>query len=257
MAYVYIYTRLDKNEVFYVGIGSDKNKYRAKNKKARNLHWKKIVSKTDYKIDIILDNVTWEEACQKEIELINLYGRHDKKKGNLVNFTDGGEGRLGAQDVITPLYQIDLNENIINEWQNVQKVVEFYKISKICLYSALNGKRRTCLNHIWMYVKDYSINKVKDIIKNKKEAEVNRLKNVAAKRKEKMISIKERKFNRIIKRKIEFINENTKEILNFNSMKEAAIFMNCSMNAIYTGYKRNTLLKHIYIIKIIKYYEYF
>ena len=31
MAYVYTYTRLDKNEIFYVGIGSDSKYKRAKN----------------------------------------------------------------------------------------------------------------------------------------------------------------------------------------------------------------------------------
>jgi len=46
------------------------------------------------------------------MELIALYGRKDLGKGTLINFTDGGEGRKGSQNRITPTYQIDLEGNI-------------------------------------------------------------------------------------------------------------------------------------------------
>jgi hypothetical protein len=97
MAYVYRHIRLDKNEPFYIGIGSDSNgKYkRAKSKDGRNNHWLRIVSKTDYKVQILFDDLTWEEANKKEIELVAFYGRRDLNKGTLVNLTDGGEGFVG------------------------------------------------------------------------------------------------------------------------------------------------------------------
>ena len=41
MAYVYTYTRLDKNEIFYVGIGSDSKYKRAKNLSLRTDYFKK------------------------------------------------------------------------------------------------------------------------------------------------------------------------------------------------------------------------
>jgi hypothetical protein len=95
MAYVYRHIRLDKNEPFYIGIGSDEKNYlRAKNKHSRNKFWKNIVSKTDYEIEIILDNVTLDEAVQKEIEFIALYKRR-LDGGTLVNLTSGGEGQSG------------------------------------------------------------------------------------------------------------------------------------------------------------------
>ena len=40
-------------------------------------------------------NITWEEACQKEKELIEYYGRRDSGSGTLVNMTAGGEGIPG------------------------------------------------------------------------------------------------------------------------------------------------------------------
>ena len=95
MAYVYRHIRLDKNQPFYIGIGSDENYYRSNSKSDRNTYWKRIVAKTDYDIDIILDDLTWEDACEKEKEFIKLYGRF-QFGGLLCNMTDGGEGGLGV-----------------------------------------------------------------------------------------------------------------------------------------------------------------
>jgi hypothetical protein len=91
MAIVYRHIRLDKNEPFYIGIG--KNIKRAYDKR-RGEHWKSIVNKSEYRVDILFDNLTWECACLKEIELIYLYGRKDLGLGTLVNKTDGGDGTI-------------------------------------------------------------------------------------------------------------------------------------------------------------------
>lgn len=97
MPYLYRHIRLDKNEPFYIGIGSDKFYNRAYEKgNRRNKIWNKIVNKTTYEVEILLDNITWEYACKKEIEFINLYGRIDLKSGTLANLTDGGDGTIGV-----------------------------------------------------------------------------------------------------------------------------------------------------------------
>jgi hypothetical protein len=98
MAYVYRHIRLDKNEPFYIGIGSGiKGIYkRAYNKNGRNIFWKRIKNKTDYRVEILFDDLTWEEACEKEKEFIALYGRRNINTGILCNMTDGGEGSLGC-----------------------------------------------------------------------------------------------------------------------------------------------------------------
>lgn len=92
MAYLYRHIRLDKNEVFYIGIGVGR---RAWQKYHRNRHWLAIVDKFPYEVEIILDELTWEDAIEKEKEFIKLYGRRDLGAGTLVNLTDGGEGMLG------------------------------------------------------------------------------------------------------------------------------------------------------------------
>ena len=91
MAYLYRHIRHDKNEPFYIGIGSDSNYKRSKQKNARNNIWKGIVSRTTYDIEILFDNISIEESKVKEIEFIALYGRIANKDGILANLSGGGE----------------------------------------------------------------------------------------------------------------------------------------------------------------------
>lgn len=81
-------------EVFYVGIGSTlKRPYEKTN---RNVFWKRVVSKyEDFTVEVIEENLTKEDACTKEIELITKFGRRDLGEGTLVNLTDGGESTYG------------------------------------------------------------------------------------------------------------------------------------------------------------------
>lgn len=104
--YLYRHTRLDTNEVFYIGIGtitSEKNlkhygntfkghHYRAFKAPGRNPFWKNIVNKTKYEVEIMFYSDCEEEINNKEIEFIKLYGRRDLGLGALVNLTDGGGG---------------------------------------------------------------------------------------------------------------------------------------------------------------------
>ena len=97
--YLYRHIREDKNEPFYIGIGREKNYRRAKKagSTARNRIWKRIADKCDWRWEILLDGLTFEEACEKEIEFISLYGRIDLGTGSLANLTDGGEGQVNRK----------------------------------------------------------------------------------------------------------------------------------------------------------------
>jgi hypothetical protein len=92
--YVYRHVRLDKNEPFYIGIGNKKNYARAYQTEPdrRNEIWCKIFNKSDIEIEIILENLTKNQASEKEQEFIKLYGRKDLSTGILCNMTDGGDG---------------------------------------------------------------------------------------------------------------------------------------------------------------------
>ena len=90
---LYLHIKLDSKEVFYVGIGSSKRPY---TKQKRSEFWNRVVNKYGYEVIILADNLSSKDACEKEIYLINYYGRRDLGKGTLVNMTDGGEGTKGV-----------------------------------------------------------------------------------------------------------------------------------------------------------------
>lgn len=64
MAEIYRHIRLDTNEVFYIGIGKDKE--RAFSNKKRNRHWIGIVNSVGYSVEILKSDLSWEDACELE-----------------------------------------------------------------------------------------------------------------------------------------------------------------------------------------------
>jgi len=73
MAVVYRHIRLDKNEVFYIGIGKKESRAYDFKSKNRNFYWNNIFNKTKIEVEIIFYDLTWEQAQEKEF--IKLYGR--------------------------------------------------------------------------------------------------------------------------------------------------------------------------------------
>lgn len=104
MAYLYRHIRLDKNEPFYIGIGTGKYFKRAKNKIGRNPIWKRIANKTDYEVEILFDDMELEECKKKEIEFIALYGRIVNGDGTLANISGGGDGMFDVPQYIRDEY---------------------------------------------------------------------------------------------------------------------------------------------------------
>jgi len=99
MAYLYRHIRLDKNVPFYIGIGkSDSDFNRAYSHKNRNVYWNNIVNFTDYRVEIMLDDITWKQACEKEIEFINLY-KKNTENGTLCNISYGGDGGFLSKEI--------------------------------------------------------------------------------------------------------------------------------------------------------------
>jgi prophage tail gpP-like protein len=94
MKKVFLYFHINSftEEVFYVGIGNIMRPYRKTN---RSVFWNNIVKKFGYKVVIVDEFETWEQAAEKEKYYISFYGRRDKNTGSLVNLTDGGEGTVG------------------------------------------------------------------------------------------------------------------------------------------------------------------
>jgi len=93
MAVVYLHKKKNTDDVFYVGIGS--NEKRAYSIRDRNIHWKRVVNKYGYDVEIIESDIEWGTACNKEKSLIKEYGRD-----NLTNMTDGGEGLVNPSEEV-------------------------------------------------------------------------------------------------------------------------------------------------------------
>jgi hypothetical protein len=99
MAIVYRHRRNDTNEIFYIGIGkSDSDFNRAYSHKNRNVYWNNIVNVTKHRVEIMLQDITWEEACEKEIEFIDLY-KKNTQNGSLCNISDGGGGGYLSKEI--------------------------------------------------------------------------------------------------------------------------------------------------------------
>jgi hypothetical protein len=83
-SYVYGHYKADTGELFYIGKGIAN---RAWEIYGRNPYWKNVVNKHGYTIQILYDNLSEQEAFEKEKELIDEVGLE-----NLTNIVSGGKG---------------------------------------------------------------------------------------------------------------------------------------------------------------------
>lgn len=152
--FVYLHITKDTNEVFYVGIG---NKVRAKVKFGRNKYWSHIAKKHGYFIQIVKENISIDEACKIEKELILNY-----KKLNLArcNMTEGGDSHFGfrhSEEIKEKIRKaqiggnnsralkvIDISTNKI--YNTIKEAAEDLKISKSHLGEKLKGLAKNNTN---------------------------------------------------------------------------------------------------------------
>jgi hypothetical protein len=129
MACLYRHIRKDIEMPFYIGIGLDTK--RAYSKTHRNAHWKSIVGKTDYEVEILFDDIDYEYAKIKEKEFIALY-RRKEDGGILCNLTLGGDGVLGIVHTEEARKKMGAPNKgkTISEWQK-QRTSEFHKGKKV------------------------------------------------------------------------------------------------------------------------------
>ena len=185
--FIYRHIRLDKNEPFYIGIGTKnltrksykKIYWRAFSHEKRNIFWKRIVAKTDYEIEYLCESEDYSFMLKKEIEFIKLHGRRDLGLGTLTNLTDGGEGttgikhtqeykdnqskkRLGIKrDPISvektakarrkKIYQYDLEGNFIREFESCREASKFLKRDEDAISNCARGKNKSTYGFQWFY----------------------------------------------------------------------------------------------------------
>lgn len=138
-------------EPFYIGKGKGYRAYNSffdfkhknikhsfKHKKMKKLYEKNILPITIK----IFEKLSSDDAFVKEIEIIKIIGRKDKKLGPLVNSTDGGDVYSHNNDYVInklskPVLQYDLAGNFIKEYTSSQEAglalgLVPIQISRVC-----------------------------------------------------------------------------------------------------------------------------
>lgn len=232
--YLYRHIRLDKNEVFYIGIGTKSkndikyNKYhRAFSKCNRNQFWHNIVSKTEYKIEIILESDSRDFIIEKEKEFIKFYGRKKLKLGTLCNLTDGGDGVITWDEESKIKHSINNYRNIpislftkkgelIGNFTSSKVAARFLKTNHKQILEVCKGKLFTVKGLFAFFTKDILdkniIDLITQVVKNKEEKRI--LKN---------LKVSKSVYNTHNRRKsVKCLNDGNI----FKSKKEAASFYN-------------------------------
>ena len=108
--YVYEWFIVDTNEVFYVGKGKN-NRYKQLKK---NKFFMDMYNAHECDVRIIYDNLTENEAFEKEKEIIAYYRNNTEYR--LTNVTNGGEGVSGW----IPSDELKQRQSVISKerWQN-------------------------------------------------------------------------------------------------------------------------------------------
>lgn len=146
--YLYRHIRLDKNEPFYIGIGTKYKKYhtfkreysRAFQRRGRNVFWKRVVAKANYKVEILYESNDYNFLKTKEIEFIKLYGRRNTNTGSLVNLSDGGEGNVGMipSKLARQKSSARLKEYNKIKWANIkEKILPGNSVEVLDLYTGI------------------------------------------------------------------------------------------------------------------------
>lgn len=109
--YVYQYIVQETGEIFYIGKGSTDRAFKGK----RNKFCEDMKNTHNYKIEIIYDNLSEQEAFEKEIETIK-YVKENFPNYRLTNQTFGGEGSSGYKH--TEKSKKIMSEASKNLWKN-------------------------------------------------------------------------------------------------------------------------------------------
>lgn len=155
--YLYRHIRIDKNEPFYIGVGTkngenfmtEKAEYKRAYSVNRNKIWKDIVKKTNYEVEILLESNDHNFIIKKEEEFISLYGKIISN-GILANLADKGKGCSGLKvsESNKKLLSLKGKSQIISDEQKrrlseVNKGKVLSKETKQKISNSLKGRTRS------------------------------------------------------------------------------------------------------------------
>lgn len=253
--YLYRHIRLDKDEPFYIGIGSRKNRqgaqatYRASSTYTRNNIWNAITKKTMYDIEIVLESDDYEYIKKKEMEFIALYGRIDKGTGCLANMTDGGDGKCGwspSQETKDKISSAQVGKKMSSE--SVQKSLEartriknergYWLTAEAVLRGAEKRKGRNVSDETRKKISE--ANKGRQVKESTKQIWSQQRKGrklsketlekivVANKGKKRSAQFLKEQSDKLSKSPIKGVDESTGNSYIFKNQLECAVFLNCN-----------------------------
>lgn len=152
---VYVHTN-KLNEKKYVGITSQKPKHRWKNGYACNEHFIRAIKKYGWEMfshDVVMTNLTKEQACQWEIALIAQFKTQDENYG--YNIQSGGEGCAEQNNVAVDQYTLD--GKYVKTWSSMKAASEAFGVfheggSQIGMACA--GRCKSAHGYLWKYASD-------------------------------------------------------------------------------------------------------
>jgi len=56
------------------------------------------------------------------------------------------------------IYQLDINNNIINKWNSIKEAYEKLNLSRTAINGVLNGRKKTSGGYYWCYQENYNVN---------------------------------------------------------------------------------------------------
>ena len=187
-------------EPFYVGKGKNRRKYAHlySNKEDHNRLKINIINKIlkngEYPIiEILFESNSEEESYKKEVDIINIIGRRDLKRGPLSNMTNGGDGsnriqtkeeKIKKSELVKnkikngilwgffkPGYketqeksvlQFDINGNLIKRWNSIVEIKStLVDVHRSHISACCRGLRKTHNGFIWKYEKESDISEYK------------------------------------------------------------------------------------------------
>lgn len=176
--YLYRHIRLDKNEPFYIGVGTirDSNSYHTKYTRAfkwieRPSAWLEIASKTEFDVEILFESPDRNFILEKEREFINIHKSRLFDGGTLVNalsadcFSEDYKLFLLNKikqrkekieklqgKFISKIEQFSYNGDLLNTFYSIKETANILQKSENTIRNCLTGKHNSCN---WTFLKAY------------------------------------------------------------------------------------------------------
>lgn len=162
--YVYLHTRLDTGEVFYVGKGKGR---RATTRWSRNVWWNRVAAKAEWISSIVQDGMSESDAHLLEMWLIAKF-RHCGV--SLCNIDDGGGGRASPQP--------NLRKPVVcsngMRFPMVSSAAKWAGGNGSSISAAANGKKGEAYGFAWWYEGDDA----KEYVNHKKRMAASQMKKI-------------------------------------------------------------------------------